>query len=57
MRKVMMFLGVAAVAAVAGGVSAWYVSEQMPSKIEYINTAIEHETQLGNHFTAYEESK
>ncbi|MBQ5903717.1 MAG: trypsin-like peptidase domain-containing protein [Alistipes sp.] len=57
MRKVMMFLGVAAVAAVAGGVSAWYVSEQMPSKIEYINTATEHETQLGNHFTAYEESK
>ena len=53
----MMFLGVAAVAAVAGGVSAWYVSEQMPSKIEYINTATEHETQLGNHFTAYEESK
>ena len=57
MRKVMMFLGVAAVAAVAGGVSAWYVSEQMPSKIEYINTATEHETQLGTHFTAYEESK
>ena len=52
-----MFLGVAAVAAVAGGVSAWYVNEQMPSKIEYITTTSEHQTQLGTHFTAYEESK
>ncbi|MBE6190580.1 MAG: PDZ domain-containing protein [Rikenellaceae bacterium] len=57
MRKVMMFLGVAAIAAVAGGVSAWYVNEQMPSKIEYITTSEGHETQLGTHFTAYEESK
>ncbi len=52
-----MFLGVAAIAAVAGGVSAWYVNEQMPSKIEYITTSEGHETQLGTHFTAYEESK
>ena len=52
-----MFLGVAAIAAVAGGVSAWYVNEQMPSKIEYITTTSEHQTQLGTHFTAYEESK
>ncbi len=52
-----MFLGVAAVAAVAGGVSAWYVNEQAPSKIEYITTSAEHQTQLGTHFTAYEESK
>ena len=53
----MMFLGVAALAAVAGGVSAWYVNQQIPSKIEYINTSPEHETQLGSHFTAFEESK
>lgn len=53
----MMFLGVAAVAAIAGGAAAWYVSEQNPSKIEYITTTAEHETQLGTHFTAYEESK
>ena len=52
-----MFLGVAAVAAVAGGVTAWYVNEQAPSKIEYITTSAEHQTQLGTHFTAYEESK
>lgn len=52
-----MFLGVAAIAAVAGGASAWYVNEQMPSKIEYITTSEGHETQLGTHFTAYEESK
>ncbi len=52
-----MFLGVAAIAAVAGGVSAWYVNKQMPSKIEYITTSEGHETQLGTHFTAYEESK
>ncbi len=52
-----MFLGVAAIAAVAGGVSAWYVNEQMPSKIEYITTSEGHETRLGTHFTAYEESK
>ncbi len=57
MKKVMMFLGVAAVAAVAGGVSAWYVNKQMPSTIEYITTSAEHETQLGTHFTAFEESK
>ena len=57
MRKVMMFLGVAALAAVAGGVSAWYVNQQMPSKVEYITTSTEHETQLGSHFTAFEESK
>lgn len=53
----MLFLGVAAVAAVAGGVSAWYVNKQIPSKIEYITTSEEHETQLGTHFTAFEESK
>ena len=53
----MMFLGVAAVAAVAGGVSAWYVNQQLPSKIEYITTSTEHEPQLGSHFTAFEESK
>ena len=53
----MMFLGVAALAAVAGGVSAWYVNQQMPSKVEYITTSTEHETQLGSHFTAFEESK
>lgn len=57
MKKVMMFLGIAAVAAVAGGVSAWYVNKQMPSTIEYITTSAEHETQLGTHFTAFEESK
>ncbi|MBR5820126.1 MAG: trypsin-like peptidase domain-containing protein [Alistipes sp.] len=57
MRKVMMILGVAALAAVAGGVSAWYVNQQMPSKVEYITTSTEHETQLGSHFTAFEESK
>lgn len=57
MKKVMMFLGVAAVSAVAGGVSAWYVNKQMPSTIEYITTSAEHETQLGTHFTAFEESK
>ena len=54
MRKVFLFLGVAAVAAVAGGVSAWYVAEQNPSKVEYITTSTEHEPQLGTHFTAYE---
>lgn len=54
MKQIMMMLGVAAVAAAAGGATAWYVAEQSPAKIEYITPATEHETQLGTHFTAYE---
>ena len=49
MRQVFLFLGVA-----AGGASAWYVTKNNPSRVEYITTSTTHEPQLGTHFTAYE---
>ena len=56
MKKVFLCLGVVALSAMAGGLSAWYVTKQNPTQVEYITTETVHEPQLGSHFTAYEQA-
>ncbi len=52
MKKAFLFLGVVAVAATAGALSAYYLSEST-SRIEYITTEVERTPALGTQFTSY----
>lgn len=54
MKNFWMFLGVVAVSAAAGGVTAWTVASGQPTEIQYVESSAPHQTQLGTHFTAYE---
>ncbi|MFR9594208.1 MAG: trypsin-like peptidase domain-containing protein [Rikenellaceae bacterium] len=53
MKKVFIFLGAIAVAAVAGGVAAYTVGKLNPAKVEYVTREVERTPQLGSQFTTY----
>lgn len=54
MRKTLLFLGIMAVAAVAGCAGAWLMSRYTESGIRYIEREVERTPALGAHFAAYE---
>ena len=57
MKKVFMVLGVAALSAVAGGVTAWTLQQHGETHIEYVECEVAAAPSLGTHFTAYEEGR
>ena len=57
MRKAFLFLGIVAVAAAAGGVTAWSVARQSDEKVLYVDREVERNPSLGSHFTAYQSDK
>ena len=57
MKKVFMVLGVAALSAVAGGVTAWTLQQHGETHIEYVEREVAAAPSLGTHFTAYEEGR
>lgn len=54
MKKAFLFLGVVAVAAAAGGVTAWTVGRTAGSRVEYIEREVTRTPALGSQFTAYQ---
>lgn len=54
MKKAFLMLGVVAVSAAAGGLTAWSVSSGRDTAVEYIEREVERTPALGTHFTAYE---
>ncbi len=56
MKKALLFLGVVAVAAAAGGVTSLALTRNNP-QVEYITQEVERTPQLGAQFTAYQEGK
>ena len=57
MKKTLLFLGIVAVSAATGGLTAWTLAENRASHIEYVEHEVERNPALGTHFTAYEEGK
>lgn len=57
MKRFFGFLGLVAVAAAVGGVTAWTVTRNNNTEIAYIEREVERTPQLGAHFAAYEEGK
>lgn len=53
MKKAFLFLGILAASAVAGGVSAWALSDN-ETRVRYIEREVERTPALGTQFTAYE---
>lgn len=56
MRKALLFSATIAVAAAAGGLTAWAVADRTAS-VAYIEREVERTPALGAHFTAYEADK
>ncbi len=56
MKKAFIFLGAIAVAAIAGGITAFAVGELRPSQIEYITQEVASAPKLGTQFTSYTQS-
>lgn len=54
MKKLFLFLGVVAVSAAAGGVTAWSLTKERDTQIEYVEREVAAAPALGTHFTAYE---
>ena len=54
MKKAFIFLGVVAVAAAAGGATAWTVGRTAESCVEYIEREVTRTPALGSQFTAYQ---
>ena len=54
MKKVFFYLGIIAVAAAAGGTTAWVLGRNMEPGVTYINHEVERTPALGTHFTSYE---
>lgn len=54
MKKAFLFLGVVAVAAAAGGATAWTVGRTAGSRVEYIEREVTRTPALGSQFTAYQ---
>lgn len=52
MKKAFLFLGAIAVAAAAGGVTAWAVSGGRGGEVKYIEREVERTPALGTHFTS-----
>lgn len=57
MKRLFGFLGLVAVAAAVGGVTAWTVTRNNKPEVAYIEREVERTPQLGAHFTAYEQGK
>ena len=58
MKKAFFVLGIVAVSAVAGGLTAWSMGAGKGTpEVQYIEREVEHNPSLGTHFTAYEADK
>ena len=57
MKKVFFYLGIIAVAAAAGGTTAWVLGRNMEPGVTYINHEVERTPALGTHFTSYESDR
>lgn len=57
MKKVFFYLGIIAVAATAGGTTAWVLGRNMEPGVTYINHEVERTPALGTHFTSYESER
>ena len=57
MKKVFFYLGIIAVAAAAGGTTAWVLGRNMEPGVTYINHEEERTPALGTHFTSYESER
>ncbi|MCM1301655.1 MAG: Do family serine endopeptidase [Alistipes senegalensis] len=54
MKKAFLFLGVIAVAAAAGGATAWVLNGEPQEHITYVDRTVAHTPGAGTHFTSYE---
>lgn len=54
MKKAFLILGLVAVSAVAGGVTAWTVSGNREGSVKYIEREVERTPALGTQFTSYQ---
>ncbi len=57
MKKAFLILGLVAVSAVAGGVTAWAVGGDRKASVAYVEREVERTPALGNHFTSYQNEK
>ena len=57
MKKVFFYLGIVAVAALAGGVTAWTLGRNMEPRVAYIDREVERTPALGTHFTSYQSDR
>lgn len=57
MKKAFLILGLVAVSAVAGGVTAWAVGGDREASVAYVEREVERTPALGNHFTSYQNEK
>ena len=54
MKKAFLILGLVAVSAAAGGLTAWTVSADRGGSVAYIEREVERTPALGTHFTSYQ---
>ena len=54
MKKAFLILGLVAVSAAAGGLTAWAVSGKQNGPVAYVEHQVERTPALGNHFTSYQ---
>ncbi len=54
MKKAFLFLGMVAVSAAAGGVTAWTLSSTEGDRVQYVDREVERTPALGTHFTSYQ---
>ena len=54
MKKAFLILGLVAVSAAAGGLTAWAVSGKQNGSVAYVEHQVERTPALGNHFTSYQ---
>ncbi len=54
MKKALLFLGVIAVAAAAGGATAWMLADGPQERVTYIDRTAAHTPGAGTHFTSYQ---
>lgn len=54
MKKAFLFLGMVAVSAAAGGVTAWTLASRAEERVQYVDHQVERTPALGTHFTAYQ---
>ena len=54
MKKAFLILGLVAVSAAAGGLTAWAVGGEDGQSISYVEREVERTPALGNHFTSYQ---
>lgn len=54
MKKAFLFLGVVAVSAATGGLTAWTLADDGGQPVQYIERDVERTPALGTHFTSYE---